>query len=129
VALLARAPRPPKHLGPLAAEIWRDMARQLVAAQMLSEGDLHALEDYCVTLERAREAEDVIRREGRVLVTPQGARRHPELVTAEKARADCRRIAAAFGLTPGDRPKVRLTAEGEKKSNEFAAFDKFLKGA
>ena len=105
---LDKIPRPPKEFGNIARGIWRRTAKRLIALGVLTENDLGALESYCLAYERAIEAEAVIRIDGRTVSTPQGMKRHPELLTAEKARSDMRKYEALFGMSPSDRAKLRV---------------------
>jgi len=104
---LAKVPKAPKNLGDIARRIWRQTAKRLIAIDLLTESDLGALESYCLAYERAIEAEAVVAKEGRVVETPQGKKRHPELMTAERARADMRKYEALFGMSPADRARLR----------------------
>lgn len=124
-ALLAKVPTPPKHLGVLAKKLWRQKAKTLIAMELLTAADLASLEGYCLAHERAIEAEAVVTVDGRTILTAQGRKRHPELITAEKARADMRRYEVEFGLTPSARARLRLPAAPAKPAaNPFAAVAK-----
>ena len=112
--LLEKIPRPPKHFGDAARRIWRQTAKTLIAMELLTAADLGALEGYCIAYERALDAEAVVKLEGRVVKTSQGFKRHPELVTAEKARADMRKYEQLFGMSPADRARLRLPARTPK---------------
>ncbi|MGI8783378.1 MAG: phage terminase small subunit P27 family [Acidobacteriota bacterium] len=121
---VARIPRPPSSLGPTAAKEWRRVSKQLRKVQLLTESDFNALEAYCLTRARALEAEAVIATDGRTITTPQGARRHPELLTAERAWADCRKFEQAFAMTPAARRGMDLsTVPIGKKPNPFTDLD------
>jgi P27 family predicted phage terminase small subunit len=111
---LKAAPRPPKHIDETARKIWRKLAPALVAAELLTENDLGAFESYCVIYARALDAEAVVAVEGRTVTTQQGLKRHPELVTAEKARADMRKYEQLFGLSPSDRARLRIPTSKPK---------------
>lgn len=123
VAKLLELPAPPDHFGELAAKIWREKAELLVGLELLTEADLGSLEGYCLAHERAIEAEAIVRIEGRTVRTVQGLKRHPELITAEKARADMRRYEQEFGLTPNARARMRTPSAKPKEAtkNPFGA--------
>lgn len=111
---LVKVPPPPKELSDAAKKFWRRVARHLITVKLLTDGDLFALEGYVLAYERATEAEAIVRTEGRTVTTSQGKKRHPELVTAEKARADMRRYEQEFGLTPSARTRVKDAPEAPK---------------
>jgi P27 family predicted phage terminase small subunit len=102
-----KVPPAPKHLGDEARRIWKRLAKELLELELLTGVDLVALEGYCVTYERAIAAEAIVASEGRTVATAQGRKRHPELLTAEKARADLRRYDQEFGFTPSARARLR----------------------
>lgn len=121
---LVRPPTAPKHLGELAKKIWRQKAKLLIQLELLTIGDLASLEGYCVAHERAIDAEAIVAVEGRTVRSIEGGlKRHPELVTAEKARADMRRYEQEFGLTPSARARMRIPIKGDAKvaENPFGA--------
>ena len=105
--LLTTAPPAPSYLRTLAAQIWDQKAALLVSMNLLTAADLASLEGYCLAHERAIEAEAVVAKDGRTVQTAQGIKRHPELLTAEKARGDMRRYEQEFGLTPSARARLR----------------------
>lgn len=105
-----RIPRPPSSLGSTARKEWRRVTRQLCEVQLLTANDFNALEAYCLTRARAIEAEAVIALEGRTITTAQGKCRHPELLTAERAWADCRKFEQAFAMTPAARRGIDLSS-------------------
>lgn len=111
---LVSVPRPPKHLSDTERKIWRRVARLLVASELLTANDLDTFEGYVVVYARALDAEAVVATEGRTVTTPQGLKRHPELVTAERARSDMRRYEKLFGMSPADRAGLRLPSKNSK---------------
>jgi P27 family predicted phage terminase small subunit len=121
---LAKVPPAPKHLGEIARKFWKKMGKYLVSVDLLTEADLPAFEGYCIAYERAREAEEIVATEGRTISTALGGRRrHPELLTAEKARADMRKYETDFGLTPAARARMVAPGKSAKapKANAFGA--------
>ena len=117
---LPTVPTPPKRLGKLARQIWRETAKRLVAIDLLTASDLGALEAYCRAFARAIEAEAVVEREGRTIKSSQGRKRHPELITAERAWSEMRAYESRFGLTPADRARLRVKEHDD--GDETAAF-------
>lgn len=111
VSVVSRVPRPPAHLSALAKKEWRTMAKRLHKIGILTVHDLPTLEAYCVARARAIEAETVVQAEGRTIVTLQGTKRHPELLTAERSWADCRKYEALFGMSPSARRTLGITED------------------
>lgn len=107
-AKLILPPRPPKHLNATERKVWKRVAPTLVAAELLTANDLGTFESYVVIYARALDSEAVVARDGRTIETPQGMKRHPELMTAERARADMRKYEKLFGMSPADRAGLRL---------------------
>lgn len=117
---LSRVPRPPASLSATARREWRIIGKRLHDAELLTAQDLPSLEAYCVVRARALEAEAVVAMEGRTITTPQGMKRHPELVTAEKAWDDCRRYEQLFGLSPSARRGLGIQAPTKQPQNAFS---------
>jgi P27 family predicted phage terminase small subunit len=105
---LTKVPRAPSNLRSLARKLWRQIAKQLIAGERLATDDLQSLEGYVIAYERALESEAVVAVQGRTTKTSQGLGRHPELITAEKARAEMRVYEQKFGMSPADRARLRL---------------------
>jgi P27 family predicted phage terminase small subunit len=119
---LTESPAPPDEFSPLAQRLWREKAKLLIELDLLTDADLASLEGYVLAHERAIEAERVVAIDGRTVPTSQGIKRHPELVTAEKARADMRRYETEFGLTPSARLRMRQPPKPkEPAQNQFGA--------
>lgn len=100
------------------------MGHTLIQNGVLTGSDLVTLEAYCVARGRAIDAERVIAKEGRTFMTEQGPRRHPELLTAERAWADARRYEALFGLSPSARTSLGIEdrddpAKHQAKTSRF----------
>lgn len=118
---LTQLAAPPDEFSPLAQKLWREKVLLLMELDLLTDADLASLEGYVLAHERAIEAERVIARDGRTVTTAQGMKRHPELITAEKARADMRRYETEFGLTPSARLRMRQPPKPkESTDNAFA---------
>jgi P27 family predicted phage terminase small subunit len=122
---LSKVPRPPSHFGKTEKRIWRYVCNLLITEDRLAASDLGALEGYVTVWARALDAEAVVAVEGRTFKGSQGLQRHPELITAERARADMRRYEQLFGLTPSDRARMRVPTRVKK---EPSPWDKVANG-
>lgn len=100
---VVKVPRPPASLNAIGRREWTRAASQLCDVQLLTASDLNALEGYCHARSRALQAEADVEKDGQTTTTPQGIKRHPSMVTLEKAWADCRRYEGVFGMSPSAR--------------------------
>lgn len=126
---LARVPRPPAYLGATAKAEWTRLAKLLHAMRIITPQDLPELEAFAIARGRAIDAEAVLAREGRTIATPQGPKRHPELLTAEKSWADARRYAELFGLSPSARRSLGVQEPPAEDVNPFDDIEKYFGGA
>lgn len=100
----------PTHLPAIAATEWDRIVPELVELGLLSAIDQVALEGYCISYHRWREAEDVLDAEGLTMLTPQNFEmQRPEVSIANQARKQCLEFLREFGLSPASRGKVRAT--------------------
>jgi P27 family predicted phage terminase small subunit len=127
VPTIAKIPRPPARLSKGARREWRRIADNLFELGILTPLDLGALEAYSIARDRALEAELELARDGRTIKTPQGLRRHPACVTAEKAWADCRRYEMLFGLTPSARRSLRMSEKDPIDEANAARNERFFR--
>ena len=119
---LTVVPEPPKHLSASARRLWRELAPELVKVSALTSLDLDRLADYCTVRATVLECEAVIALEGRTIATPQGRKRHPEMVTLEHARAELRALSGLLGLSPSDRARLKLPPAPTDSDDEAVRF-------
>ncbi len=110
---------PPFHLSDDAKLYWRDLAPMLARLQLLTEGDVAALELLCETRAEWRQADDAIRDEGVVYETSTETgstivRPRPEVAMRAGAAMRIRQLLVEFGLTPSARSKVTPAPKGEE---------------
>lgn len=90
-----------------AAEVWEYYAPGLARAQVLAEADVDMLAEFCKAVATARTASEYLASEGHVLLKQNGdAYVNPWHRIHKDAVNDMQRIAARFGLTPGDRARI-----------------------
>lgn len=114
-------PAPPRHLDPIGREAWRRFGRVLVARQVVTEGDAHALELLCSAYSEYRRAEKVCREQGFTYETKteQGStliRRRPESEIVADAWRRVMNGLTHFGLTPAASPKVAMVGDQDPKN-------------
>lgn len=95
-----RCPAPPAWLTPAAKEEWRRAAREMSARRILAPDTLATLASYCISVGQVREAEEVMREEGRVIPSDTGPKPHPAFRIQAQAMREARLHAAELGLTP-----------------------------
>jgi P27 family predicted phage terminase small subunit len=106
-ARLVAAPRSPAGLSPAAARAWRSLARELVAAGVLSAMDLPMLRLLAEALATEREMGAVLAAEGLTIAAGSGGRKaHPALRAGADARTTAIRLLEAFGMSPASRQRV-----------------------
>lgn len=100
---------PPKWMGEDAREEWLRVMPILASRRILSAADLGGLENYCIAIGTAREAERLIQQYGLVTTTDGSLKRNPAVGIQSEAIKTARLIGAEMGLTPvsRSRPAIR----------------------
>lgn len=96
---------PPSLLGKEAKREWRRVAPILDARNVITQGDLTTLENYCIAVHTMREGHRILCRDG--LVTKDG-KKHPAINTMNQAQLIALRTAAELGLTPVSRSRAAI---------------------
>lgn len=113
-------PRKPNDLTPLASEWWDRVVPGMVAADIVSQEFEPTLIMAAECWSRYAEAQDIVAREGILLVTDSGVVRHP----AARAAADESRaylgFARVLGLSPADVQRVGAPPTADIDDNPFA---------
>ncbi|GBD48539.1 phage terminase small subunit [Methylopila sp. Yamaguchi] len=117
-AAVAAVPRAPTWLSADAKAEWRRVAPILVERDILTEADLGTLESYATSTGVVREAQRAISRDGLIIETSDGPKRHPAFGMMNAAMTTARLCAAELGLTPvsRSRPTVRTDAPADDDS-------------
>ena len=114
----AGCPTPPAHLKGPAKRVWGTLAPLLSDAGVLSQGQAVALEGMCQAYAAAIQADENIRRKGRVVKTPNGQLQISPWESLSKQRwSEVRQWCIEFGMTPAAQGKVSST----KKPGDAAA--------
>lgn len=113
-----KAPPCPTYVKGMARAAWVKHAKILTDMGVLTPADLHALEVYCETYARWREANDKLREYGIMLTqVVDGERKFltsPYLRISEECAKAMRQWMNEFGITPSSRSKV----SGSKKTKQ-----------
>ena len=102
-------PECPEWLTGIAEEEWKRVATGLHQAGLLSMLDESALESYCVTYAKWREAEQRLADEGLTILTPNGCvQAHPCQSISNQAQKLLLAWTKNFGLSPDSRGRMEL---------------------
>lgn len=114
-AAVSKAPPVPTWLSKDAKAEWRRVVPILVERRILTTADLGSLENYCTAIGQVREMERQLQRDGHVIDTDKGLKRHPAVGIQSNAMTRARLLAAELGLTPvsRSRPAVRGESAGD----------------
>jgi P27 family predicted phage terminase small subunit len=112
---VSKAPPAPSWLSAEAKREWKRVVPILVDRRILTTADLGSLENYCVAIGTVREMERQLQRDGHVVETEKGMKRHPAVGIQSDAMTRARLLAAELGLTPTSRsrPSVRGDTPGD----------------
>lgn len=112
---VSKAPSAPGWLSQDAKREWKRVVPILVDRRILTTADLGSLENYCTAIGQIREMERQLQRDGHVINTDKGLKRHPAVGIQSDAMTRARLLAAELGLTPvsRSRPTVRGESSGD----------------
>ena len=107
-------PRCPKYLGAIGRRVWRDATKQLQSMNLLFRADEQTLAAYCLAAQDIAESEDLLLREGNYCVDCYGNRkRHPALLTREKAMTMLAKLGSLLGLNAVSRARLGQVKDDE----------------
>ncbi|MCO6390559.1 phage terminase small subunit P27 family [Aliihoeflea aestuarii] len=115
---VTKTPAPPSWLSVDAKKEWRRIMPTVVRRRILTTADLGSVENYCICIGTAREAERHLQKHGHVYEAFKdtedgpvciGMKRNPSSLVLKDAIAASRQLAAELGLTPvsRSRPSIR----------------------
>jgi len=111
-------PECPKWLTGIAEEEWKRVATGLHQAGLLSMLDESALESYCVTYAKWREAEQRLADEGLTILTPNGCTQaHPCQSISNQAQKLLLAWVKAFGLSPDSRGRMDVSSSPQVQAD------------
>ncbi|MGF7160338.1 P27 family predicted phage terminase small subunit [Rhodoligotrophos appendicifer] len=108
-------PSAPAWLSKDAKAVWRQVAPLLVERRILTQGDLGTLESYATSTGLVRDMQRAINKDGAIVATDKGPKRHPALGIQNAAMVTARLCAGELGLTPvsRSRPSIRDDDQGD----------------
>jgi len=129
VEKVSTLPVSPKWLSEIGKEQYDLVVNQLNNIGMLYQVDLKLIEAYANSMALHIEAEQELRRVGRIMVykDDEGRPKHSQIVPmqtiSKQALDQAIKIASHFGLTPSSRTKITSPQKLEIKDNEFNFFN------
>ena len=117
-------PDPPAWLDDEAKAEWERVLPDLEQMGLLSPADRPALAAYCTAWSRWVEAEQMVKKFGPIVKSPEKGfpMKSPYLTIADQALETMRKLMVEFGLTPSSRSRIRVP--GAKQAGD--EFDQFL---
>ena len=100
------APKPPTGLSAKAAAEWRRVVPELERAGVLSSIDRGVLTAYVTAWGHMQEAEEILKVEGLIRETKDGAARHPAWIVYREANRTMIAAARELYLTPTSRLRI-----------------------
>jgi P27 family predicted phage terminase small subunit len=114
----------PRWMDDTAKAEWRRVSGELREMGLLTVVDRAALEAYCQTYARWRQAEETIRTHGSTYLTDTGyVRERPEVGIAERYLKVMRAFMVEFGMTPSSRSRIHMPGQ----EPDADPFEEFLK--
>lgn len=111
-------PPPPAWLSRLGKAEWRKVTPILVERGHLTDADLGTLAAYADAAGQLAEATRLVNREGMVVATANGPRKHPAISIQINARNQVRQLAAELGLTPVSRSRPSVRNEPDESDDD-----------
>ena len=117
---LAHAAVPTQKLDPLARQMWDETVPLLERMRVLTEADLHILEQTCEAYAEYWQAKKRLRRRGLTYESPTVTggviiRPRPEVAIASDAWRRLRQGLMELGMTPASRTRVAAAPSGKSK--------------
>jgi P27 family predicted phage terminase small subunit len=111
---------PPAFFSKDAKAEWRRCATVLNTRRTLTITDLGTFENYCIASGEVRDCYRTVQKEGRIMQTDRGPRKHPAVAIMEKAMQTARQYAAELGLTPVSRSRPAMIEDNEDTEDTSA---------
>lgn len=113
---------PPEWLEPLAVEMWQRVVPELLANDLLTFGDMHNVEAFCMAYAMWREAQEHIKLHGVVLTNPESGAvlKNPAVTVVNETARQLVQFGSLLGLDPSSRSRLTGSAQKETIANPFA---------
>lgn len=112
---------PPVELPADALSVWNRLVPDLVAKRVMTAWDVDMFAAYCLEVAGYFRAAAEVERSGESTDRPyKGSVVSPAAQVKARCLKDARMLAAAFGLTPGDRAGLKVSDDGGSRSGAAA---------
>lgn len=104
-----RSLRPPGGLSAAGRKVWKEIAPELARIGVLANVDREMFAVWCEARADWLWAQDTLKKQGKVIKTPNGhLQAHPALTIKRQSADLMRKLGAEFGLTPSARTKIEV---------------------
>jgi P27 family predicted phage terminase small subunit len=110
---VTNAPPPPAWLSRLGKAEFRKVVAIMMERNHLTDADLGTVAAYADAMAQLADSTRQINRDGMVITTANGLRKHPAISIQINARNQIRQLAAELGLTPVSRSRPSIRDENE----------------
>ncbi|ABE63271.1 phage terminase, small subunit, putative, P27 [Nitrobacter hamburgensis X14] len=110
---MTSVPAPPAWLSRLGKAEFRKIVTILIERNHLTNADLGTVAAYADALSQLADSTRQVNRDGMVVATPNGLRKHPAISIQINARNQVRQLAAELGLTPVSRSRPSIRDDNE----------------
>lgn len=120
-------PECPDWLDEEAKAEWERVVPELEQMGLLSPADRAALAAYCTAWSRWKQAEEMVRKFGTIVKSPEKGfpMKSPYLTVADQALETMRKLMVEFGLTPSSRSRIKVPNTGGAGDE----FDQYLEAS
>lgn len=98
-------------------EVWDYTIGQLVRMRTITMADRDALHAYCEQVVQYRQAAEMVHRDGPMVMTHAGMRKHPALAVMRETATMIKTFGRDFGLTPSARSAIRVSDQQPPKTD------------
>jgi P27 family predicted phage terminase small subunit len=101
-------------------EVWDYTVAQLVRMRTITMADRDALHAYCEQVVQYRQAAEMVHRDGPMVMTAAGVRKHPALAVMRETATMIKAFGRDFGLSPSARSAIRVSDQQPRQTEAGA---------
>lgn len=111
--------KPPEWLSENALTMWQTVVPELLTNKILTVGDIHNVEAFCMAYSRWRLAEDDIKENGITIHTEKTVIKNPAVTVVNEATNQMMKFGALLGLDPSNRQRLSGAAKDKTPDNPW----------
>lgn len=96
--------------------VWDYTVKQLLRMRTITMADRDALHTYCEQVVQYRQAAEMIHRDGPIMDSPTGPRKHPALTVMRETASMIKTFGRDFGLNPAARTAIKVADQAPKET-------------